>query len=100
MYTAEELEGARTHDDLWNAAQLQVHPASAGLRSQMNPSLSPLSLTHLSLSHLSPSPLSPPPSSAQMTTRGKMHGFLRMYWAKKILECVAPAADYDDGIVY
>ena len=50
-YTAGELEGARTHDDLWNAAQLQ------------------------------------------MTTRGKMHGFLRMYWAKKILECVAPTAN-------
>ena len=83
VYTAEELEGARTHDDLWNAAQLQV-PAVPD---------EPLSLS--SLPHLSP-----PPSPAQMTTRGKMHGFLRMYWAKKILECVAPAADYDGGIVY
>jgi len=36
--------GGKTHDDLWNAAQLQ------------------------------------------MIRTGKMHGFLRMYWAKKILE--------------
>jgi deoxyribodipyrimidine photo-lyase len=39
-----QLEFAHTHDDLWNAAQIQ------------------------------------------MTKEGKMHGFLRMYWAKKILE--------------
>lgn len=44
MYTLEELEVAKTHDDLWNSAQLQ------------------------------------------MVKEGKMHGFLRMYWAKKILE--------------
>eukprot|EP00051_Salpingoeca_urceolata_P005615 m.74961 g.74961 ORF g.74961 m.74961 type:complete len:518 (-) comp14461_c0_seq5:168-1721(-) len=44
VYTFEEFEQAKTHDDLWNAAQLQ------------------------------------------MVTEGKMHGFLRMYWAKKILE--------------
>eukprot|EP00095_Tigriopus_kingsejongensis_P000201 maker-scaffold41_size498431-snap-gene-2.13 protein:Tk00201 transcript:maker-scaffold41_size498431-snap-gene-2.13-mRNA-1 annotation:"dna photolyase" len=44
LYTREELETAKTHDDLWNAAQLQ------------------------------------------MVNEGKMHGFLRMYWAKKILE--------------
>ena len=44
MYTRQQLERARTHDDLWNAAQLQ--------------------LVH----------------------EGKMHGFLRMYWAKKVLE--------------
>ncbi|XP_058063190.1 deoxyribodipyrimidine photo-lyase [Anopheles bellator] len=43
-YTRSELDSAKTHDDLWNAAQLQ------------------------------------------MVTEGKMHGFLRMYWAKKILE--------------
>ncbi|NHJ21389.1 MAG: deoxyribodipyrimidine photo-lyase [Candidatus Lokiarchaeota archaeon] len=43
-YTLEELERARTHDDLWNTAQ------------------------------------------RQMIKRGKMHGYLRMYWAKKILE--------------
>lgn len=44
LYTLRELEGAATHDPLWNAAQ------------------------------------------AEMVTRGKMHGYLRMYWGKKILE--------------
>ncbi|XP_051271409.1 CPD photolyase [Dicentrarchus labrax] len=44
LYTREQLEKAKTHDKLWNAAQYQV------------------------------------------VTEGKMHGFLRMYWAKKILE--------------
>lgn len=44
LYTLEELEKARTHDELWNAAQVQ------------------------------------------MLKTGKMHGYLRMYWAKKILE--------------
>ena len=40
----QELEEGRTHDDLWNAAQLQL------------------------------------------VKEGKLHGFLRMYWAKKVLE--------------
>lgn len=44
LYSREELEAGKTHDDVWNAAQLQ------------------------------------------MVKEGKMHGFLRMYWAKKILE--------------
>ncbi|XP_022068813.2 CPD photolyase [Acanthochromis polyacanthus] len=44
LYTKEQLEKAKTHDKLWNAAQYQ------------------------------------------MVSEGKMHGFLRMYWAKKILE--------------
>jgi len=44
VYTLEELEQAKTRDDLWNAAQLQV------------------------------------------VREGQMHGFMRMYWAKKILE--------------
>ncbi|KAG7456922.1 hypothetical protein MATL_G00241070 [Megalops atlanticus] len=44
VYSKEQLEKAKTHDRLWNAAQYQ------------------------------------------MVTEGKMHGFLRMYWAKKILE--------------
>ncbi|MGV3617686.1 MAG: deoxyribodipyrimidine photo-lyase [Fimbriimonas sp.] len=44
LYTREELEAASTHDDLWNAAQLE------------------------------------------MIRRGKMHNYMRMYWAKKILE--------------
>jgi deoxyribodipyrimidine photo-lyase len=44
IYTLDQFEQAKTHDDLWNAAQLQ------------------------------------------MVKEGKMHGFMRMYWAKKILE--------------
>jgi deoxyribodipyrimidine photo-lyase len=44
VYSRKEFEEAITHDDLWNAAQLQ------------------------------------------MVNHGKMHGYLRMYWAKKILE--------------
>jgi deoxyribodipyrimidine photo-lyase len=44
VYTRSQLEEAKTHDDLWNAAQIQLR------------------------------------------LEGKMHGFLRMYWAKKILE--------------
>ncbi|WP_371417077.1 deoxyribodipyrimidine photo-lyase [Granulicella sp. S156] len=44
LYTLAQLEGARTHDELWNAAQLQ------------------------------------------MVRYGWMHNYLRMYWAKKILE--------------
>ena len=44
LYTSDEFERAQTHDDLWNAAQME------------------------------------------MMKRGKMHGYMRMYWAKKILE--------------
>lgn len=44
VYSLKEFEEAKTHDDLWNSAQIQ------------------------------------------MVKEGKMHGFLRMYWAKKILE--------------
>ena len=40
IYTRDQLEEAKTHDDLWNAAQIQLNK------------------------------------------EGKMHGFLRMYWAK------------------
>jgi deoxyribodipyrimidine photo-lyase len=43
-YSLEQLESAETHDELWNAAQME------------------------------------------MATTGKMHGYMRMYWAKKILE--------------
>ncbi len=44
LYSRAEFERARTHDDLWNAAQ------------------------------------------TELVKKGKMHGYLRMYWAKKILE--------------
>ena len=43
-YTLEQFEKAETHEDLWNAAQME------------------------------------------MVQTGKMHGYMRMYWAKKILE--------------
>lgn len=44
LYSLHEFEEAKTHDELWNAAQLE------------------------------------------MVHHGKMHGYMRMYWAKKILE--------------
>lgn len=44
VYSRDQFENAETHDDLWNAAQIE------------------------------------------MVKKGKMHGFMRMYWAKKILE--------------
>ena len=44
LYSEKELEEANTHDQLWNAAQIE------------------------------------------MVKNGKMHGYMRMYWAKKILE--------------
>lgn len=44
LYTQDEFENAKTHDELWNAAQME------------------------------------------MVKKGKMHGYMRMYWAKKILE--------------
>jgi len=44
IYSADQFESAETHDELWNAAQME------------------------------------------MVKTGKMHGYMRMYWAKKILE--------------
>jgi deoxyribodipyrimidine photo-lyase len=44
LYVREQFEKGASHDDLWNAAQME------------------------------------------MVKRGKMHGYMRMYWAKKILE--------------
>jgi deoxyribodipyrimidine photo-lyase len=44
LYTLDQLEAAQTHDDLWNAGQIQ------------------------------------------MVRHGWMHNYVRMYWAKKILE--------------
>jgi deoxyribodipyrimidine photo-lyase len=44
IYSLDQFEKSQTHDDLWNAAQME------------------------------------------MVISGKMHGYLRMYWAKKILE--------------
>ena len=65
LYTWKELEKGETHDDLWNAAQLQL------------------------------------------VREGTMHGFLRMYWAKKILEwttspsyALATAQYFNDRYAY
>lgn len=44
LYSKKQLENAKTHDEIWNAAQIE------------------------------------------MVKTGKMHGYMRMYWAKKILE--------------
>lgn len=44
IYSSEDFEFAKTHDSLWNSAQME------------------------------------------MVKKGKMHGYMRMYWAKKILE--------------
>jgi deoxyribodipyrimidine photo-lyase len=51
IYSLEQFEKAKTHDPLWNAAQLQ------------------------------------------MVKTGYMHGYVRMYWAKKILEWTKDAHD-------
>ncbi|UPR01897.1 deoxyribodipyrimidine photo-lyase [Chloropicon primus] len=58
LYDKEALEQARTHDDLWNAAQ------------------------------------------KELTSFGKMHGFMRMYWAKKILEWTASPEEALDIAIY
>lgn len=58
LYTLAEFEQARTHDDLWNAAQLE------------------------------------------MVRTGKMHGYLRMYWAKKILEWTASPEEALEIAIY
>ena len=58
IYTKKQFEGAKTHDDLWNAAQMQ------------------------------------------MVKTGKMHGYMRMYWAKKILEWTKSAAEAMDISIY
>jgi len=58
VYSRETLEKAETHDDLWNAAQLQL------------------------------------------VKEGKMHGFMRMYWAKKILEWTASPEDALNDAIY
>lgn len=58
LYTRDELDQSKTHDDLWNAAQNQLR------------------------------------------REGKMHGFLRMYWAKKILEWTKTPEDALSDAIY
>ena len=57
-YTRDQLEQAETHDELWNAAQLE------------------------------------------MVKSGRMHGYMRMYWAKKILEWTESPQQAVDIAVY
>ncbi len=58
LYTLEQFEQARTHDSLWNAAQVE------------------------------------------MVRLGKMHGYMRMYWAKKILEWTKSPEEALDIAIY
>jgi deoxyribodipyrimidine photo-lyase len=58
IYSRKELENAKTHDNLWNAAQIE------------------------------------------MVTRGKMHGYMRMYWAKKILQWTMSVEEAMDIAIY
>jgi deoxyribodipyrimidine photo-lyase len=58
VYSVGELEEGRTHDELWNAAQLE------------------------------------------MARQGKMHGYLRMYWAKKILEWTSAPEEAMETAIY
>ena len=58
IYSLEELEGAQTHDPLWNAAQIRL------------------------------------------VRLGTMHGYLRMYWAKKIYEWSGSPEDAVEHAIY
>ena len=58
VYTVQQFEAAQTHDELWNAMQLQ------------------------------------------MVREGKMHGWCRMYWAKKILEWTPDVQTAIDTALY
>ncbi|MEY2702595.1 MAG: Deoxyribodipyrimidine photolyase [Bacteroidota bacterium] len=58
IYTKKQFENAETHDDLWNAAQVE------------------------------------------MVKTGKMHGYMRMYWAKKILEWTKNVEDALEIAIY
>jgi deoxyribodipyrimidine photo-lyase len=57
-YTRDQLEGAETYDDLWNATQ------------------------------------------KELLLRGKIHGYYRMYWGKKIIEWSPSYQDALDAMVY
>lgn len=77
IYTREQLEKAKTHDKLWNAAQVQhlVCNTTDSSDSFLFVFMFVSYLLFVAYLH-----------QYQMVTEGKMHGFLRMYWAKKILE--------------
>jgi deoxyribodipyrimidine photo-lyase len=58
VYTLDTLEAAKTHDEAWNASQLQLK------------------------------------------STGKIHGYMRMYWAKKILEWSPSASVAISNCIY
>lgn len=58
VYSLEQFEKAQTHEDLWNAAQME------------------------------------------MVNTGKMHGYMRMYWAKKILEWTKDTTEAQKIAIY
>ncbi|QQS43396.1 deoxyribodipyrimidine photo-lyase [Candidatus Roizmanbacteria bacterium] len=58
VYTLKEFEQGKTHDEIWNKAQIE------------------------------------------MVDKGKMHGYMRMYWAKKILEWTKTAQEAMEIAVY
>nr|WP_253197195.1 deoxyribodipyrimidine photo-lyase [Clostridium algidicarnis] len=58
IYSIEELEMAKTHDEYWNTAQ------------------------------------------KEMVVTGKMHGYMRMYWGKKILEWSKTPKEAFDSAIY
>ena len=58
VYTKAQFEKGETHDELWNAAQIE------------------------------------------MVNTGKMHGYMRMYWAKKIFEWTKNVEDAMDIAIY
>lgn len=58
IYELEQLERAETHDEVWNASQIE------------------------------------------MVTMGKMHGYMRMYWAKKILEWTKSPEEAQEIAIY
>ena len=58
IYSIEELESAKTHDEYWNTAQ------------------------------------------KEMVVTGKMHGYMRMYWGKKILEWGKTPKEAFDSAIY
>lgn len=58
LYTLEQFEKAQTHEELWNAAQME------------------------------------------MVRTGKMHGYMRMYWAKKILEWTPNSSEAQKIAIY
>lgn len=80
LYSREQLEKAQTHDDLWNAAQAsRCHcPSHVPATRAFN---------HAACAY------SPRPVQLEMVHLGKMHGFMRMYWCKKILEWTARPAE-------